>query len=188
MNLKLLALALVAMTGIALTSMSATSAYAQPMPNDNDGCTLRCDHGGKDDGGRGDRGRDDDDDDDDDRCIGIRCDDDNPNCIPGAAPCEPNGGNPKYGYLECAFDVGRLAKVSARQINRVGDEDRVLIVKVCDSKNLMKQQKGVENIRFAIRRNDRMDEVLNDHGFDAGDVVGVMISKQDAVLYVYAAS
>lgn len=162
MNLKLLALTLVALTGMGLTGLvTTTSAYAQDRPNDPN-CRINCDN----------------DDNDDDDNGGNDCYDD---CDGPTIP-----GN-KYGLAVCDSDVGGMGHVSAGQIRRVIDD--VLVVTVCDGQNLMKQQKGVENIRWAIRRNDVMYAALAENGFTAGDVVGISISQpEDAVLYVHSAN
>lgn len=160
MSLKLLLLALVAITGIGLTSLTATSAYAQTQPDNNPNCRINCN----------------DDDDDDDHGKNGDCYD---LCLGSTIP-----GN-KRGREECTIDIDALGKVSAGQIRRIGPTDPVKVVKVCESMNLVQQQKGVENIRWAIARNDRMDEVLDEHGFTAADVVGVMMGPQRAVLYVH---
>lgn len=160
MNLKLLALTLAALTSIGLTSVATTtSAYAQRQPDTTPNCRIDCD--------------DDDDDGGDNECY----DDCDGPTIPGN----------KYGFAECDSDVGGMGHVSAGQIRRVIDD--VLVVTVCDGQNLMKQQKGVENIRWAIRRNDVMHAALADSGFDVGDVVGISISQpEDAVLYVHSSN
>lgn len=160
MNLKLLTLTLVALASIGVASLATTtSAYAQPRPNDTN-CRIDCDS-------------DDDDDNDDNDCY----DDCDGPTIPGN----------KYGLAACDSDVGGMGHVSAGQIRRVIED--VLIVTVCDGHNLMKQQKGVENIRWAIRRNDVMHAALAESGFDSGDVVGISISQpEDAVLYVHSSN
>jgi len=162
MNLKLLTLTLVAMAGFGAASLAATtSAYAQPRPNDTN-CRINCDNDDSDD-----------DDNDDNDCY----DDCDGPTIPGN----------KYGLAACDSDVGGMGHVSAGQIRRVIED--VLIVTVCDGHNLMKQQKGVENIRWAIRRNDVMHAALAESGFDSGDVVGISISQpEDAVLYVHSSN
>lgn len=160
MNLKLLTLTLVALTGIGMAGLAATtSAYAQDRPNDPN-CRINCNNDDNDD-----------DDDGDNECY----DDCDGPTIPGN----------KHGLVECSSDVGGLGHVSAAQVRRVNED--VLIVTVCDGRNLMAQQKGVENIRWAIKRNAVMRLELADNGFDVGDVVGISISQpEDAVLYVHS--
>lgn len=157
MNLKLLVLALVALTSFSAASFTVTAVQAQSTIPD---CRQQpCD--------------DDDDDDDDNECY----DDCDGSTIPGN----------KYGFAECDSDVSGMGHVSAGQIRRVIDD--VLVVTVCNGQNLMKQQKGVENIRWAIRRNDVMHAALAESGFAASDVVGISISQpEDAVLYVHSSN
>ena len=207
MNLKLFLLAFVALVGVSLAgTLGVTSAYAQQQQEPPDrGCTFNCD---EDD--------DDDDDKDDDECYGIKCNNpgyepeceldcdgstpeecEGPDCVPPGNPdpdcqidCGPDGstgipGN-QAGLVKCDAKLDDLAGVTARQIRGINGRDTVSVVPVCESMNLIKQQQGVESIRGAIAENTRMDKALDQYGLSAGQVVGILIGRDTATLYVHA--
>jgi hypothetical protein len=213
LNLKLFLLAFVALVGISLAgTFGVTSAYAQQQEPPDRGCTFNCDEDDDDDddkdddecygikcnnpgyepeceidcdGGTTEEG-----------CVGE-------GCVPVAecqidcAPvpecqidCGPDGstgipGN-QAGLVKCDAKLDDLAKVTARQIRGINGRDAVSVVPVCESMNLIKQQQGVESIRSAIADNTRMDKALDQHGLDASAVVGVLVGRNSATLYVHA--
>ena len=108
--------------------------------------------------------------------------------IPCVVNCGPGVGIPgnTAGLVRCDAKIGDLAKVTAKQITSVNGRDAVEVVPVCVDKNLIEQQLGVENLRNAIAKNDKMDAVLDQGGYAADDVVGVIVGRKAAVLYVHA--
>lgn len=108
------------------------------------------------------------------------------NCQPGKPGGEPEIPGNTAGLVRCDAKIGDLAKVTARQIGTVSGRDAVDIVPVCVDKNLIEQQQGVENLRNAIAQNDKMDKALGQDGYAADDVVGVIVGRKSAVLYVHA--
>lgn len=120
----------------------------------------------------------------DPKCELIDCDP----SIPCVVDCAPGTGIPgnTAGLVRCDAKIGDLAKVTAKQITSVNGRDAVEVVPVCVDKNLIEQQLGVENLRNAIAKNDRMDAALGQGGYAADDVVGVIVGRKAAVLYVHA--
>jgi hypothetical protein len=208
MNLKLTLLALVAAVGLAAFAMPA---YAQPTGPSTTvpggGCTVDCDDGDsdigepfdpfchvikcdKEEGGPGPQAD----------CELVECDPTipgpDPKCelidcdppLPCLVDCAPGTGIPgnTAGLVRCDAKIGDLAKVTAKQITSVSGRDAVDVVPVCVDKNLIEQQLGVENLRSAIAKNDKMDKALGQGGYAADDVVGVIVGRKAAVLYVHA--
>lgn len=199
-NLKLVLLALVATLGLAvITTLPAQAAQA--------GCTTMGPCGGG--GGGGDTS--DGGEPFDPFCHVVECDEepevaeegcmkncDGPdvpeiaeegcmkNCQPGKPGDDPKIPGNVAGLVRCDAKIGELAKVTARQIGSVNGRDAVDVVPVCADKNLVEQQLGVESLRNAIARNDKMDKALGQGGYAADDVVGVIVGRNSAVLYVHA--
>jgi hypothetical protein len=199
-NLKLVLLALVATLGLAvITTLPAQAAQA--------GCTTMGPCGGG--GGGGDTS--DGGEPFDPFCHVVECDEepevaeegcmkncDGPdvpeiaeegcmkNCQPGKPGDDPKIPGNVAGLVRCDAKIGDLAKVTARQIGSVNGRDAVDVVPVCADKNLVEQQLGVESLRNAIARNDKMDKALGQGGYAADDVVGVIVGRNSAVLYVHA--
>lgn len=199
MNLKLILLAMVTAIGLAAFAMPA---YAQPtstIPGGGGGCTIDCDDGDSEVGEPFDP-----------FCHVVECDEpdvaeegcmlncDGPDipevaeegCMKNCQPGKP-GGDPEIpgntaGLVRCDAKIGDLAKVTAKQITSVNGRDAVDVVPVCVDKNLIEQQLGVENLRHAIAQNDKMDKALGKGGYGADDVVGVVVGRKAAVLYVHA--
>lgn len=127
-------------------------------------------------------------------CVGDACDDPDPCVGPGCGPdpgcvidCGPGGKIPgnHAGLRRCDAQIGDLKKVSAQQIRSISGRDTAEVVPVCAHKNLIEQQKGVENIRTAVANNKIMDEALDEYGTSADYVVGVIVGRTQAVLYVH---
>jgi len=202
MNFKLTILALVAVIGFGAATVSAQA--ASTLPPTTPGCTSDC--GGETyDGGevydpfcmfapcKTDEGTTPTADCEDlgncgVPCVGPDCTPPNPcvgpNCVPGI----PGGDIPgnKAGLKLCDAQIGDLAKVTAKQVKGISGRDDVQVVAVCVDKNLIEQQQGVENLRTAIAQNDNMDAALGQNGFGADDVVGLVVGRTQAVLYVHA--
>lgn len=182
MNLKLTLVALVAVLGFGAATVAANAAVATPTPPTVPGCTSDC--GGKTYDG---------DDDYDPFCMfepckseeGSTADETTPD--PGKDGGLPGGDIPgnKVGLNLCDAQIGDLKKVTARQVRSIAGRDDVQVVPVCVDMNLIEQQKGVENLRQAIARNDRMDAALDQTGYGADDVVGLVVGRKAAVLYVH---
>lgn len=199
-NLKLILLALVATLGLAVI----TTLPAQAM---NCGAGIACGGG---DGGGGDGDTSDGGEPFDPFCNVVDCDRpeiaeegcmkncDQPDipkiaeegCMKNCQPGKP-GGDPEIpgnvaGLVRCDAQIGDLAKVTAKQIGSVNGRDAVNVVPVCVDKNLVEQQLGVDSLRSAIAQNDKMDKALGQGGYAADDVVGVIVGRSSAVLYVHA--
>ncbi len=119
-------------------------------------------------------------------CVGAGCGpvaDCQVNCGPGSGSNIP--GN-KAGLKLCDAQIGELKQVTARQIKGINGRDTVQVVPVCVDKNLIEQQQGVENLRSAIAGNGKMGAALGQQGYSAEHVVGVVIGRTQAVLYVHA--
>lgn len=131
---------------------------------------------------------------DPDPCVGPDCDPPGPCVGPNCNPpvdcvvnCGPGGGIPgnKVGLQRCDAKLGELKKVTVQQINSIRGRDTVDVVPVCADKNLIEQQEGVGNIRAAIAKNKIMDAALDGYGTSADYVVGVVVGRTQAVLYVH---
>jgi hypothetical protein len=205
MKLKLILLAMATAIGLAAFAMPA---YAQPAPGmtvpgggGGGGCTIDCDDGSSPIGETFDP-----------FCHVIECEPDksdvaeetcmkncdgpdipviaHEDCMKNCLPGKPGGdaeipGN-TAGLVRCDAKIGDLAKVTAKQIGTVNGRDAVDVVPVCVDKNLIEQQLGVEGLRNAIAQNDKMDQALGQGGYGADDVVGVIVGRKAAVLYVHA--
>lgn len=206
MNLKLTLLALVATIGFGAATVAANAAATTPTPPTIPGCTVDCDgdeeYGGNDEYDpfcmfepcKSEEGSTPE----EDKTPTAECDDLAPcglpdpdcqiDCVPGKDGGLPGGGIPgnKAGLKLCDAQIGDLKKVTAKQIKGISGRDEVQVVAVCVDKNLVEQQQGVENIRSAIAQNDNMDAALGQQGLGADDVVGVVVGRTQAVLYVHA--
>lgn len=202
-NLKLILLALVATIGLA--ALTTLPAQAQQ----NCGAGIAC-GGGNGGGGNGGGDSSEVGEPFDPFCHVVECDEpkiaeegcmkncDQPDipkiaeegCMKNCQPGKP-GGDPQIpgntaGLVRCDAQIGDLAKVTAKQIRTVNGRDAVDVVPVCVDKNLIEQQLGVENLRSAIAQNDKMDKALGQGGYASDDVVGVVVGRNSAVLYVHA--
>lgn len=108
------------------------------------------------------------------------------NCQPGKPGDDPKIPGNVAGLVRCDAQIGDLAKVTAKQIGTVSGRDAVDVVPVCVDKNLVEQQLGVDSLRGAIAQNGKMDKALGQGGYAADDVVGVIVGRNSAVLYVHA--
>lgn len=108
------------------------------------------------------------------------------NCQPGKPGDDPKIPGNVAGLVRCDAQIGDLAKVTAKQIGSVSGRDSVQVVPVCADKNLIEQQLGVDSLRGAIAQNGKMDKALGQGGYAADDVVGVIVGRNSAVLYVHA--
>lgn len=184
MNLKLTLLALAAMIGLGFLTFGTQAAFAQQQTTPP--CTENCDGGGSS------------------SQIGepfdpfchINCEEDGttPDPDPCLVDCGPGDGkvpDPKIpgnkaGLQLCDAKIGDLKKVTASQISSVRGKDAVEVIPVCVDKNLVDQQNGVGNLRTAIAKNQNMGQALGRDGYAADDVVGVIVGRTQAVLYVHA--
>lgn len=201
MNLKLTLLALAAVIGLGvMTTFGAQAAATYPTTPP---CTHDCDGGG----GTYDPGEP------FDPFCHFDCEEDGTtpdpeepcitDCTPGGTipdpdpcvtDCGPDGGtvpDPEIpgnqaGLKLCDAKIGDLDKVTARQIKSVSGRDAVDVVPVCIDKNLIDQQDGVGSLRSAIAKNQSMGQALGQDGYAADDVVGVIVGRTQAVLYVHA--
>lgn len=212
MKLKLILLAMATAIGLAAFAMPAAAQPTAPgttIPGGGGGCTVDCGDGDSDigepfdpfchvikcdqppeEGGPGPQAD----------CELAECEPTIPgpgtNCelidcgppLPCEINCAPGVGIPgnTAGLKRCDAKIGDLAKVTAKQITSVNGRDAVEVVPVCVDKNLIEQQLGVENLRNAIAKNDKMDAALGQGGYAADDVVGVVVGRKAAVLYVHA--
>ena len=204
MNLKLTLLALVAVVGFAAATAATQAAVAYPTPPTVPGCTSDC--GGDDYDGndnydpfcmfepcKSDEGTT------PDETPIADCDDLAPcdgglpdpecqiDCVPGNGGGLPGGDIPgnKVGLKLCDAQIGDLKKVTAKQVKSIAGRDDVQVVPVCVEMNLIEQQQGVENLRTAIARNGNMDAALDETSYGADDVVGLVVGRAAAVLYVH---
>lgn len=205
MNLKLTLVALVAVLGFGAATVAAHAAVATPTPPTVPGCTSDCGGGDDYDGNdnfdpfcmfepcKSEEGNTPDtppvaDCDDLAPCDGgLPGGDCTIDCVPGnggGLPGDDIPGN-KVGLKLCDAQIGDLKKVTARQVKSISGRDDVQVVPVCVEMNLIEQQKGVENLRTAIAQNDNMGAALDDTGYGADDVVGLVVGRTAAVLYVH---
>ena len=197
MNFKMTILALIAVLGFGAATIASAQAMSIPTtPPTQPGCTSDC--GGGDDGDNGEIY--------DPFCMFAPCKDTpevaEEGCMKNCGGpveegcminCAPGGGFPggdipgnKAGLQLCDAQIGDLKKVSAKQVRSITGRDDVQVVPVCAEKNLIEQQQGVENLRTAVANNDKMDAALDQTGYTADDVVGLVVGRTQAVLYVHS--
>jgi len=122
-------------------------------------------------------------------------------------PCPPGGGGPGGGSncvvlcgtadvalnKDCGDNLAKLKHVTGRDILAIG-EQRIHIMPVCDTVNnhsltqaqLPLQQRGnVDGLRTSIERNPVLMGELSERGYDARDVLGILLGSNAAVLYVH---
>lgn len=88
------------------------------------------------------------------------------------------------GLKVCTTRLGDLRRVRAWSIRAV--DHGVSVSPICENRNLIDQQDGVESIRTALKRNRAMVEALRRAGgFVADDVVAVVLDGEGAMLYVH---
>jgi hypothetical protein len=205
MNRKVTPLALVAVVGFGAATIAAAHAAVASTtpPPTKPGCTSDCGGGGDGDGPfdpfcmfepcKSDEGSTPTPECDDlapcdvpEACVGPDCDVPDPDCLVDCGPGPGNGipGN-HAGLKLCDAQIGDLKKVTAKQVKGISGRDDVQVVPVCLEKNLIEQQQGVENLRTAIAQNDNMDAALDETGYVADDVVGLVVGRTAAVLYVH---
>jgi len=204
MNLKVTLLALVAVLGFGVATIAAANAAVAPTtpPPDKPGCTHDCGGSSDDDGPfdpfcmfepcKSNEGNTPDPECTDlapcgvpEACVGPTCETPDP-CVVDCGP-GPGGQIPgnKVGLKLCDAQIGDLKKVTAKQVRSIAGRDDVQVVPVCVEKNLIEQQQGVENLRTAIAQNGNMDAALDSTGYTADDVVGLVVGRKAAVLYVH---
>lgn len=122
-------------------------------------------------------------------------------------PCNPGGDTPGGGSnctaicgtpdvalnKDCSDNLAKLKHISGRDILAI-DEQRIHIMPVCDTANnhsltqaqLPFLQRGnVDGLRTSIESNPILMGKLSERGYDANDVLGILLGSNAAVLYVH---
>jgi hypothetical protein len=115
------------------------------------------------------------------------------NCVPNGGPGPddepevPDLGKPSdEAALDlCGDKLGFLRDVTVSQVESVGTDDLVDIVPVCKTKTLATEQEDVAELRPVIGENIKLDSELDADGYNAEDVVGVIVDGQNVILYVH---
>jgi len=93
---------------------------------------------------------------------------------------------------DCGDKLGNLRRVTVGQVRRIDENDQVHLVPLCDTVNrsLTQQQLNylargnVQGLIPTINDNDTLMAELEDHGYEANDVIGIALAPDAAVLYV----
>jgi len=121
----------------------------------------------------------------------------------GGDPGHPGGGNPCTAICgtaevkqpkDCSDKLRPLPVISARDILDIGEDQRMHIAAVCDlvanhsltDATPQEVSRGnVTGLRPAIEGNPLVMAELDEHGYKSGDVIGILIGSNAAVLYVH---
>jgi len=106
-------------------------------------------------------------------------------------PC-PTGGANDTAIRACGDQLQHLRRVTVGQVRRVDEQDVVHLVPLCDTVNhtLTENQMrylargNVQGLIPSIDHNDTLMAELEDHGYEANDVIGIALAPDAAVLYV----
>jgi hypothetical protein len=85
----------------------------------------------------------------------------------------------------CGEKLGGLRDVTVSQIRGVESDDVVDIIPVCRSKSLAAEQDSVAELRPEINENATLNGELRGDGYNANDVVGVIVNGKAVTLYVH---
>ena len=107
-------------------------------------------------------------------------------------PARRRGGAADNDYQSCGDQLGSLKRVTVGQIRRIGSDEGVHLVPLCDvvHRTLTEQQMtylargNVQGLIPAIDANDTLMGELEDSGYEANDVIGVSLAPDSATLYV----
>jgi hypothetical protein len=122
-------------------------------------------------------------------------------------PNRPDPGNPGHqictGYCPqpadvadaCHHDLSSLPHLTGRQIEAIGEDQRLHIAPVCDSANhsltdmkvVPVEHGNVAGLITSIEANPLIMGELKRHGYRSIDVVGILLGSNAAVLYVHKA-
>lgn len=189
--MKKLLLTIIAGAVLVISTPAAFAAVGATVPPTKPGCQINCVPGG--DGPDGDPGEpfipgepvDED-------CM-FNCGD--TSTIPdpdkpedGTEPGDPGlpGGTVNYAEIDgCGEKLGSLRDVTVEQIQQVAPTDVVDIIQVCRAKTLGNEQESVAGLRPEIDANDKLHGELRGDGFNANDVVGVIVNGKAVTLYVH---
>jgi hypothetical protein len=102
-------------------------------------------------------------------------------------PCRPS---PEV--VACGRKLGNLRRVTVGQVARIGERDKVRLVPICDTvhRSLTEEEMGylargnVQGLIRPISRNDTLSAALDDGGYRADDVIGVVLNPRMVTLYV----
>lgn len=180
-KLSIVLFAAAALVGVSAVPSVAAIAYPPTKP----GCTVNCDPGGEptnpgepfDPNG----------DPDPEGCM-FNCDEistiPDPE-IPELPDPEKPGTTTQFALDGCGEKLGGLRDVTVSQIRGVEAGDVVDIIPVCRSKSLAAEQDSVAELRPEIDQNATLHGELRGDGYNANDVVGVIVNGQAVTLYVH---
>jgi hypothetical protein len=101
----------------------------------------------------------------------------------------PDPGKPgtstQFALDGCGEKLGALRDVTASQIRGVDADDVVDIIAVCRAKSLATEQDDVAQLRPEIDQNEVLHSELGGDGYNAHDVVGVVVNGKAVILYVH---
>jgi hypothetical protein len=85
----------------------------------------------------------------------------------------------------CGSDLGGLRRVRAAAIDAVKDTDAVEVIPLCIGKPLGSTQEDVAELHEPISEQPVLMGPLKEKGYDASQVVGVVVNRPQIVLYVH---
>lgn len=85
----------------------------------------------------------------------------------------------------CGSDLGGLRRVRAAAIEAVKDTDSVEVIPLCIGKPLGSTQEDVAELHEPISHQPVLMGPLKEEGYDASQVVGVVVNRPQIVLYVH---
>jgi hypothetical protein len=102
-------------------------------------------------------------------------------------PCKPG---PEV--VACGRKLGNLRRVTVGQVGRIDHNDSVRLVPICDTvhRSLTEEEMGylargnVQGLIRPISRNDTLAAALEDGGYRADDVIGIVLNPRMVTLYV----
>jgi hypothetical protein len=102
-------------------------------------------------------------------------------------PCKPSPD-----VVACGRKLGNLRRVTVGQVGRIGQSDQVRLVPICDTvhRSLTEDEMSylargnVQGLIRPISRNDTLSAALDDGGYRADDVLGIVLDPHMVTLYV----
>jgi hypothetical protein len=108
---------------------------------------------------------------------------------PKKDPCASAG---SADFQACGEKLGNLRRVTVAQVRRIDDNDKVHLVPICDTVHRSLTQVettylargNVQGLILPISQNDTLMAALDDGGYRARNVLGIVRSQDMVILYV----